>query len=217
MSLSEPPLSPTPPGQSEHVADHTAVLKLCRHCSVESMTSGSHCPECGKSYVHGRSAITKQTKIIAAGVCAAVLVIGLGAGGVAWKANSDAANEASAAASAQAAADQAKAVHDAEAAAAAQAAADALKAQRAATVVEIEASVTAMAKKDVSAGVLDGPILATTCTPAAGGSTDYLTDTTTKFSCFAATKNNKDGTLSGYNFHALMNWTTGSYTYGLGE
>ncbi len=217
MSLSEPPLSPTPPEPSAPVAHQTAVLKLCRHCSVESVTSGSHCPECGKSYVHGRSAITKQTKIIAAGVCAVVLVIGLGAGGVMWKANSDAANEASMAANAQASADRAKAAQDADAAAAAQAAADALKAERAATVREIEASVTAMAKKDVSAGVLDGPILATTCTPAAGGSVDYLTDTTTKFSCFAATKTNNDGTLSGYNFHALMNWTTGSYTYGLGE
>ena len=37
------------------------------------------------------------------------------------------------------------------------------------------------------------------------------------FQCFVADKKNGDGTMSGYYYHATMNWDTGSYTYGMGE
>jgi hypothetical protein len=44
-----------------------------------------------------------------------------------------------------------------------------------------------------------------------------LSQLTTVFECFVADKDNKDGTQSGYYFNATMNWSTGSYTYGLGK
>ena len=46
---------------------------------------------------------------------------------------------------------------------------------------------------------------------------DDLTALTTTFSCLAVNKKNGDGTVSGYTFHATQNWTTGSYSWGLGN
>jgi hypothetical protein len=91
------------------------------------------------------------------------------------------------------------------------------RAQRKAVIPQIEASVKAMAVKDVHDGALDGPILDSTCSPVGGGSTDDLSQLTTVFSCFVGTKKNNDGTETGYDFNATMNWNTGSYTYGLGK
>jgi hypothetical protein len=88
---------------------------------------------------------------------------------------------------------------------------------RADAIPGIESSVKTMAKKDARDGAIDGPILSVTCSPVNGGSTDDLAQLTTVFECFAADKNNKDGTQSGYYFNATMNWSTGSYTYGLGK
>lgn len=110
--------------------------------------------------------------------------------------------------------------HEAAVAAAASAAAAKVAAERAerkAEIPQIEASVKAMAQQDVSNGVLDGPILDSTCSPVGGGSTDDLTQLTTVFECFVGTTKNSDGTESGYDFNATMNWNTGSYTYGLGS
>jgi hypothetical protein len=42
-------------------------------------------------------------------------------------------------------------------------------------VTQLQRSVTKDARKSVDAGVLDGPILNTQCTPLGGGSTDDLT------------------------------------------
>ena len=114
------------------------------------------------------------------------------------------------------AAAQAKASADA-AAQAKQAKDDAERTSRAATVTEIEASVKKMAEKDVANKLLDGPIIAVTCSPIGAGSTNDLTQLTTMFECFAANKDNGDGTQSGYTFHANMNWSAGTYTYGLGK
>ena len=73
-----------------------------------------------------------------------------------------------------------------------------------------------MAEKHVGDGLFDGPVLSVSCDPVGGGSTDDLTAKTTVFECFAATKDNGDGTLSGMKYHATMNWDTGEYTYGFG-
>lgn len=156
---------------------------------------------------------------------AAVLLIGLIGGGIAWKI---ADNERQAEAAAQAAAEQSAAAASEEqaqqeAAAASSAAAaqeradDAERASRLASVAEIEASVKAMAEGHAADGIIDGPILEVTCSPVGGGSTDDLTQQTTVFECFAAYRDNGDGTMSGYTYNATMNWSTGSYTYGLGE
>jgi hypothetical protein len=104
----------------------------------------------------------------------------------------------------------------ADKAAAQQAADDAERALRKATVTEVEASVKKMATDDVTKGVIDGPVLSASCSPVSG-STDTLTDRTTSFNCFVATKDNGDGTQTGYNFNATVNWDTGSYTYGFGK
>ena len=102
----------------------------------------------------------------------------------------------------------------------AQAKADKLADERAtrnAQIPQIEASVKAMALKDVADGALDGPVLDSTCTPVGGGSTDALDSPSTVFACFVGTTKNTDGTETGYNFNATMDWATGSYTYGLGK
>jgi hypothetical protein len=90
------------------------------------------------------------------------------------------------------------------------------RAERASTVTEIADAVKTMAEKHVQDGLFDGPVLSVTCDPIGGGSTDDLSAKTTIFECFAAMKDNGDGTLSGRKYHATMNWDTGQYTYGLG-
>src|SRR5574340_853511 len=77
-------------------------------------------------------------------------------------------------------------------------------------VVEIENSVQTMAEGHVDKGMLDGPVLSVSCSPVNGGSTDNLTETTTVFECFVANEDNGDGTMSGYKYHATMNWSSGS-------
>jgi len=77
--------------------------------------------------------------------------------------------------------------------------------------------VKSMAEGHVTDALFDGPILDVTCSPVAGGSIDDLLQTTTQFNCFVATEDNGDGTMSGYYYHATMNWDTGEYTYGFGE
>lgn len=156
---------------------------------------------------------------------AAVLLVGLVGAGIAWKISDD---EQKAQAAAQAAAEQSAAAASEEqarqeaaaassAAAAQEAADDAERASRLASVSEIEASVQTMAEGHAADGIIDGPILEVTCSPVGGGSTDDLTQQTTVFECFAAYQDNGDGTMSGYTYNATMNWSTGSYTYGLGE
>jgi hypothetical protein len=91
------------------------------------------------------------------------------------------------------------------------------RALRQSEVPGIEASVKAMAVKDVKDGVLDGHVLDSTCTAVGGGSTSALDGASTVFECFVGTKKNSDGTETGYDFNATMNWSTGEYTYGLGK
>jgi hypothetical protein len=94
---------------------------------------------------------------------------------------------------------------------------DAERAARTTAVTGIEASVKTMAEKDVTDKLLDGPIISVKCSPIGSGSTNDLTQLTSVFECFAANKDNGDGTQSGYSFNANMNWSDGSYTYGLGK
>lgn len=89
---------------------------------------------------------------------------------------------------------------------------------RAAMVPEIEASVQTMAEEHITDGLVDAiEVLSVTCSPVAGGSIGDLEQETTVFECFVATEDNGDGTMSGFGYNATMNWTTGSYTYALGE
>jgi len=140
-------------------------------------------------------------------------------GGIIWKSvhEAQAAAAAQAAASAAAAAEaKEKARAEANAAAAKERADDTERAARSSSVKGIEDSVKKMAQGHADDGVIDGPILDVTCSPVQGGSTDDLTESTTVFECFVANEDNGDGTMSGYTYNATMNWSTGSYTYGLG-
>jgi hypothetical protein len=157
-------------------------------------------------------------------VTALIVVLGLIGGGFALKSSQDAHTAADAKAAASAAA-ASKAAADAKRVAANVAAATAAKesvdsaerASRKLSVVEIESSVKKMAEGHANDGVINGPIVKVTCSPVGGGSTDDLTDSTTVFECFVANKDNGDGTMSGYTYNATMNWSTGSYTFGLGD
>ncbi|MGY1754880.1 hypothetical protein [Blastococcus sp. SYSU D01042] len=169
---------------------------------------------------------TRHRRLLAV-VGALVVLLGLVGGGIAWKVANDervAEAEAEAAAAEEAAAEereQRERRERAEAAEEAQAEAqerrdNAERALRRASIPEIEASVKAMADGHVADGLLDGPILEVSCSPVGGGSTDDLTEQTTVFACFAAHRDNGDGTQSGYSYNATMNWSTGQYTYRLG-
>jgi hypothetical protein len=151
-----------------------------------------------------------RKKVVVASVVALIVLAAAGIGALVWKNSNDTQmrNAAIAASSSKAAADaQADRVRrDTEA----------KRAKRAAAVKDIEASVKKLAEKQVDEGLFNDPVLSVSCDPVGGGSTDDLTAKTTVFECFAATKDNGDGTLSGRKYHATMNWDTDDYTYGLG-
>lgn len=204
-----------------------ALNKVCPKCSVQAQTDGAFCPHCGSPYVGKRGHGPSKWLIVS--IVGVVVLAGLVA-----KHSSDQeharkiAAAKSSSASVVAARVQAAASRSAEAAAAASAAeasrslaaeqSAAERAMRDKMVKEMERSITKDARKDVAAGILDGPILSTDCTPSNGGSTDDLTARTTGFSCLAVTsKNPSDGTERGYSFTALMDWSAGSYSWHLGS
>lgn len=133
-----------------------------------------------------------------------------------WKSSHDTQmrNEAIAASSSKAAAD--KAAADAAEAERVRRDTETKRAERAAAVKDVETAIATLAQEHIDKGIFDGPVLSASCDPVGGGSTEDLTAKTTIFECFAATKDNGDGTLSGRKYHATMNWDTGQYTYGLG-
>lgn len=161
----------------------------------------------------------RRRLIVVSAVILAALVVGGVATGVTIQNAHNQEVAAAAAKAAKAKAAKAKeAKQEAEDAKAAKDAQDAAeRAKRAAAVVGIQASIKKMAEDDIAKGLLDGPVLGVSCNPVDGGSTDDLTDVTTAFDCFVGNKDNGDGTQSGYFFNATMNWSTGSYTYGLGK
>ncbi|MDQ0742977.1 hypothetical protein QFZ62_000285 [Clavibacter sp. B3I6] len=164
-----------------------------------------------------RRPASNRTRWIAGSVAGVLLVGGIGAG-VSVKLGQDAQRDREVAA--QQAADAAEKVRSDAAAASEKAekeADDRERATRALSVDGIQESIKKMAEGHAADGLIDGPILDASCSPVGGGSTDDLTETTTVFECFVSSEDNGDGTMSGYNYHATMNWTSGSYTYGLGK
>jgi len=157
---------------------------------------------------------TKKQLIIIGAILAVVAIGGGVAGGLVWKSNAD--REIAEVAAAEAAAVKAQEQQDADEARQ-QAADEAEREARATTTAEIETSVKTMAEGHVAEGIVDGPVLTVSCSPVGGGSVDDLTELTTAFECFVATKDNGDGTSTGYYYNSTMNWTTGSFTYGLGR
>jgi ribosomal protein L40E len=197
-------------------AEAPAYQRVCRRCSAQTTTAEPNCPACGTPFLRP-PLVTKRRMIIAAAALGAVLV---GLGGW-WAVQANQTRQAEEAAAArQAQAERAAEAKQAEAERAAEAkrAADALeRSQRRRTVGQIQKSITKMARGHVSEGILDGPILNTQCSPVAGGSLEDLTDRTTKFSCLAVNEKLSGSRVSGYTYHAIMNWNSGKYSYGLGD
>lgn len=79
-----------------------------------------------------------------------------------------------------------------------------------ATIVE---SVKGSAQKLLDEGVITGSIIDAYCNPVAGGSLGDITESTTAFECFVATKDNGDGTQNGYFWDVTQNWDSGRYTW----
>ncbi|WP_258008660.1 DUF2510 domain-containing protein [Rhodococcus sp. ENV425] len=165
----------------------------------------------GSGAVDGKKRRIRKKPLL---IVLAILLLAVGGGALTWKLNHDAQVAAQVAAAEEAAQREAKRL--AAEKAAQQQRDNAERASRARSVSEIESSVERMASKHIDNGMFDGPVIEVTCSPVNGGSTDNLTETTTGFECFVATEDNGDGTMSGYKYHATMNWTTGSFTYGFG-
>lgn len=92
------------------------------------------------------------------------------------------------------------------------------KKTREAAVEDIEASIEDMAREHIAEGLIEGPtVLDVKCTPVAGGSSEPLLQESTTFECFVSTEEFGDGTQSGHYYNAVKNWTTGTYTFGLGR
>lgn len=157
----------------------------------------------------------RRTTLLVLSIAVVLVVVGI-AGALTVRGVSIAAAEQKAEESAQAAA-----AEEAEVAALAadrQEAADtAERASRLESVTEIETSIKTMAEEHATDGIIDGPVLSVGCSPTSGGSTDDLTALTTVFECFVANQDNGDGTSSGYYYNSTMNWSDGSFTYGLGR
>jgi len=206
----------------ENGGSDSAPTKVCRHCSVQSETTGEYCPHCGRPYTKG--ARSKSMQWVAVSVLAALVVAGATTGALVLKGRHDhavhlqaVAAQRKAAAEAAAKAQAARQAAAAKRAAAKRAADQRERQQRHQAVRYMEKTITKDAQKDVDSGLLDGPILRTTCDPLGGGSTDDLTALTTTFSCLAVNKKNNDGTVSGYAYSATMNWTKGSFSWHLGN
>lgn len=198
--------------------------KVCSSCSVQSQTGGAFCPNCGKAFDRSRPFTKRNLRLVAIIVGVVVLLGGSTlaiAQTVAHKnevaAQQEAAQILKAAEKAKAAKAAKEAAAEAAAASAKEAADEIVRTMRAASVIEIEASITKDAQSRVKEGTLDGPITKSSCTPLGGGSSDILTALTTTFSCIAINKENADGSSSGYRFSATMDWNAGSYSWHLGD
>ena len=210
----------SPAGTPELTDSAEPQSKVCRKCSVQSLTIGGYCPSCGTPYVARRRFAGVNKRLVA--IAAAVLIIV--AAGIAISFNIQHANqvnaEKAAAASAAEAENkrQAEATRASQAAAAAKEAADSTKrAQRKLIVTSLEDSIKKDAESRVAKGVLEGPITRASCTPLGGGSSDDLTAITGTFQCIAVNKTEADGSSSGYRFSATVNWNDASYSWHLGS
>ena len=89
--------------------------------------------------------------------------------------------------------------------------------QRTTIVQQIEDAVSTLAAEHIKNGLISGKVLNTNCTPISGYSLENLQQSSTTFDCFVTTKDNGDGTQTGYSYTAVMDWIAGSYTYKLGD
>lgn len=214
-------------GESLGKDENSTFTKVCSKCSVQSVTAGNFCPNCGVSYSGSKAGVnvSKRTWIIAASVVV-FLIAGVVVGTSVLQSNRDreieqAAAVSSAAASAEAsksAAAAAAVASESAAAAKLQADSDAIETElRKHLITSLEESVLKDAKKREAEGLLTGPFSRSSCTPLGGGSIDDLTAKTGTLECIAVNKKEDDGTESGFVFSATVNWDTGEYQWHLGR
>ena len=204
--------------ESSRPADGQLPERICPHCSTRTYTAGSFCPQCGGSYVGGRASkrrgLGRRGKV-ALGLIVVLLLAGGGVAGYLVKHHHD---QQVAAKHNRKVASKREARHKAAAAASLKALQDSEeRASRRSIVTSLEKSVTKDAEKDVNTGLLDGPILRTECSHTSGGGIGDLAQNSGNWSCLAVDKDNADGTSSGYEFSANIDYKAGSYTWHLGR
>jgi hypothetical protein len=204
--------------------ESSTPIRVCRRCSTQAEVAGDFCPHCGASYLKSSSPAFLRRKGVRLllGITLGVVILGGGTSAVLVKVHRDNVAKAARAAATQElkrqqVAAQAHAEAEAEVEAAKKAKEDSQREVRQELIKDLEGTILKDAKKDVKNGLLDGPILRASCTPVGGGSTDDLTALTGSFSCIAVTKEESDGTASGYAFAATINWSDFSYTWHLGH
>ena len=196
--------------------------RVCPHCSSVTETTGEFCPHCGGRFSGGRGRMSGRVKVMIGLVCA-LLVLGGAGVAVAIKVHHD--NQVAAQHRRALAAARARAAAAAARAAAARAAASRRRAQRQLEVIErqsletqLQTSITKDATQKWNQGLLlNGPAQSTTCTPVSGGSSQNLSQSTGTYSCIAVYRTNSDGTQSGYDYTATINFATDDYTWQLGN
>lgn len=196
------------------------LTRVCRKCSTQTTGSGEFCPSCGTRFDR-RKRLGRRGKRALAAVLALLVAGGVTTGALVKHHNDDVARKE------RIAEQRAVAAREAAREAAQRAAAARRAKEEAAHRVEVllrkslvrslQRSVTKDAIKDVDAGLLDGPILRSECTPVGGGNVDDTAQHTGRFECMAVNAINDDGTISGYRFSATVNYDDNSYTWHLGD
>ena len=201
--------------ETEAVASQaTPPVRVCPHCAAQAQVAGEFCPHCGGPYGR-KKRWTRRRKIVLAAVVA-ILVLGGAGAGVALKIEHD--NDVEATREAREKTEEREQARERERQREedAQAALDDVERDaRRSLVRDLERSITKDGRKKVAAGLLDGPITKTSCTPVGGGSDD-LSEPTGKYECLAVTMENADGTSSGYPVDATINFDDFSYTWQFG-
>jgi type II secretory pathway pseudopilin PulG len=196
--------------------------RVCPHCSSVTETSGEFCPHCGGRFSGGRAGTSRRVKVMIGLICA-LLVLGGAGVAVAIKVHHD--DQVAAQHRRALAAARARAAAAAARAAAARAAAARKRAARQLEIfdrqsleTQLQNSITKDATQKWNQGLLlSGPAQSTTCTPVSGGSSQNLSQSTGTYSCIAVYRTNSDGTQSGYDYAGTINFTTGDYTWQLGN
>ncbi|MFN2617629.1 MAG: hypothetical protein ABR581_10985 [Thermoleophilaceae bacterium] len=203
---SKPAEAPT--GRSP-VEDHNdAPVRVCRKCSVQTRTFSDRCPNCGASYVRGLARLPGRTKALLLAVPILILLAAAGAG-VALKIRHD--NDVK-----KHKRERAKRERERRDRARLKRRRDELTISiRTDLVKELESAVTKDARKTVADGLLDGPVLRSSCDPLSGGPKD-LAAHRGRFECLAINKTNDDGSYEGYRYSASIDYDSGTYRWRLG-
>jgi Flp pilus assembly protein TadG len=208
-------------------AEPEPLTRVCRKCSTQSQTSGEFCPHCGARYSKPQRSRKRRTLIfgvpllvvlVAAAVAATIVIhhnnqVAAHKRAVAAAARKVAAHRATVLAAQQAA--QLAAQQAAQSAARAQAKLkrDLAKIQRQSLVFQLQNAVKKDALKDVTNGLLNGPITKVDCQPVTAAD---QTAPIANYSCLAVSSTAADGTESGYRFSSTLDVNSGSMTWRLG-